>query len=281
MKKALKIGAFLLAAALIVGLGAFANGLVGNPVSKMLVTNAAKAYLAENYADTDYILESVDYNFKDGDYYARMTAPGSLDRYFTVCFNSLGKFKWDFYERMVTNGSNTARRLGEQYRALTDSVFQSPSFPFTCDIAFGDLEPLEKDYEAGREPVAYGVDEKALQPDGIYDIKKLGAQAGHLVVYVDDETVTVQRAAEIMLEIKRLMDEGGAPFYAIDFVLQYPKPLEPGVQRPDERVQTMEFLYTDIYEDGMAERVKAANDAVNEYYDALDKEKLAEEYSEK
>lgn len=280
IKKPLKFAALLLAFALTVGLGVFANGLVGNPVSKLLVTNSAKAYLAENYAGTDYALESVDYNFKNGDYYARVKAPDSLDRYFTLYYDFCGRLEYDRCGD-ITSGANTFGRLTSQYRALTDSVFKSPSFPFNSDIVFGDLQSLNN-YEVGKEPSdAYGIDEKTLQPDGIYDIAKLGAQAGHLVVYVDDETVTVQRAAEIMLEIKRLMDEGGVPFYAIDFVLQYPKPLESGVQRPDGCVQTMNFLYADIYEDGMTERVKAANNAVNEYYAALDKEKSVDEYSEK
>lgn len=61
------------------------------------------------------------------------------------------------------------------------------------------------------------------------------------------------------------MNEGGVPFYSINFVLQYPR-LEGNGTRPEGQVEVMEFLYTDIYEDGMAERVKSANEAAIAYY---------------
>ena len=38
----------------------------------------------------------------------------------------------------------------------------------------------------------------------------------------------------------------------------------------------MNFLYTDIYEDGMVERVKASDEAARAYYDEQDAEKLKE-----
>ena len=44
-KKILKILALVLALALIAGICVFANSLVGNPVSKMLVTKTAEKYL--------------------------------------------------------------------------------------------------------------------------------------------------------------------------------------------------------------------------------------------
>ena len=37
-----------------------------------------------------------------------------------------------------------------------------------------------------------------------------------------------------------------------------------------------EFLYTDIYEEGMVERVKASDEAAKAYYDEQDAEKFKE-----
>ena len=123
----------------------------------------------------------------------------------------------------------------------------------------------------------YALITEDLVLDRVYDIRELGAKAGKIVLYVQDETVTVERAAEILLEVRRLMDLGGVPFYAIDFVLEYPKP-EDGEWR-EGRVETQEFLYLDIYEEGMVERVSVANDAAIAYHAERDaeNEKLLEE----
>ena len=48
-----------------------------------------------------------------------------------------------------------------------------------------------------------------LEPDRIYDVRELGAEAGQLTIYIDDETVRVDRAAEILLELKRMLEQGG------------------------------------------------------------------------
>ena len=57
---------WLLALVLFGGVLWVIDAFVGNPVSKMLATNTAKAHLAETYADTDYEIERVSYSFKDG-----------------------------------------------------------------------------------------------------------------------------------------------------------------------------------------------------------------------
>ena len=47
-KKILKIAALVIAIALIIGVCWFANGLVGNPISKSLATRTAEKYIEEN-----------------------------------------------------------------------------------------------------------------------------------------------------------------------------------------------------------------------------------------
>ena len=70
--------------------------------------------------------------------------------------------------------------------------------------------------------------------------------------------------AEILLGIRECFDKSGIGFYVIDCVLEYPRD-ENGFAE-DGRVELMEFLYSDIYEDGRVERVAAANEAAKEYY---------------
>lgn len=269
MKK-LKTAALLTALLLIAGLGCFANALVGNPISKMLATKAAKDYLDETYRDTSFMIETVSYSFKDGQYYAHIKSPSSADTYFSLSFNMGGKLTGDNYASRVSSGENTADRLARAYRELTDSVFESSAFPFACDIAFGKLQFGDADAYSSHN--ACTIMPKNLELDRLYDIRELGAKIGHLTVYAEDSTVSIERAAEIMLEIRRLMDEGGAPFYAMDFVLQYPKPEGDG-GRPEGRVDVLHFLYTDIYESGMVQRVNAAKAAADAWYAAMDQKK--------
>lgn len=251
-KKVLKTAAFFTALCLITGLAIFANALVGNPVSRLLAKRTAEAYLQENYRNTDFMLERISYSFKEGGYFAYIQAPGSTDRYFTLSMDMAGNLVMDRYESMVLSGENTARRLNQAYRDLVDSVLESPSFPFTIDIAFGDL--------------AFGdiLQAADLEPDRIYDVRELGAEAGQLTIYIDDETVRVDRAAEILLELKRMLEQGGVPFSTIDFVLQRPQPGDG--PRPEIRVEVIQFPCAEIYASGLTERIAEANNAAREYY---------------
>ena len=271
--KGLKMIAGITAVVIIAGLGWFANAFVGNPVSKLLATNTAKQYLTETFSDTDYYIERISYNFKDGNYHAFIKSPSSMDTEFSLWITMGGKLRNDSYED-VLSGFNTAGRLDQEYRDLTESVFASPSFPYVCDIDYGTLEIYPGDLLNNpnvNDVPPYSLNQDELILDKIYDIRELGRQAGHLVIYVENETVTAEAAANIMLDIKTYFDDAAVPFAAMDFVLEYPRPAE-GV-RPDEDIRVEQFLYEEIYEDGMVDRVIAADKALKEYYAKLDAKK--------
>ena len=65
-KKVLKIIALVVAMALIVGVCIFANSLVGNPISKWVANNTAEKHLEEKYGEKDFVIERVNFSFKDG-----------------------------------------------------------------------------------------------------------------------------------------------------------------------------------------------------------------------
>ncbi len=255
--KTCKIIAFIVAVILIIGVGLFANSIVGNPVSKAMAKSTAKKHLAATYSGTDYYIEEVSYSFKDCNYYADIKSPSSMDTEFSLAINMKGKLLWDGYEGCVLSKQNTANRLYMEYRKLVDTVLESPMFPFDSDIGYGDLQFVEAAYAGAEGVPAYAIITEELELDGFYDIAELGRQAGLIVIYFYDEEVTAERAAELLLEFKTLMDDGGVPFYAIDMVLEYPR-TEDGSKRPDARVEVDGFLYGDIYEEGLAERVRAA-----------------------
>ena len=275
MKKTKKIVALILAALLIAGVGVFANGVVGNPVSKWLVTNAAKNRLSEVYEDKDYEIERVTFSFKDGGYHAFIVSPSSPDSEFSMSLTMGGKLRWDSYEDRVLSGENTAARINKEYRDATEKVFTNPAFPYYTHIEYGDIEFISKEWEVTEDTPAYALFTEDLELDRLYDIAELGKIAGHLVVYVYDEDVSVEKAAEILLDVKHMMDAGGVSFHVIDLVLEYPKPVDDS-PRKEGRVETIEFLYEDIYEEGMVERVTAANEAAIAHHAKRDAEKEKE-----
>ena len=272
-KKWLKIAALVAALIMIAGLCWFANALVGNPVSKWLAARTAEKYLEEVYGDTDFEIERIGFNFKDTDYYAHIKSPSSEDSSFSLRIDMLGNLLLDTYESRVLYGGNTQNRLYMEYRALVDEVLEAPDYPFTSFIAYGDLKVgfRAPDVEVGVPywPESYVILDK-VELDKQYDIRELAKTAGYLVIYVEDDIVTVERAAEVLLELKEVFDRRNVPFYAIDFVLEYPRKEEGGTIK-EGRVNVEGFLRSDIYEEGLAERVRMADEELNAYYAEQDR----------
>ena len=272
MKKThLKIAAFLLALAMVVGLGLFANALVGNPISKALATRAARARMAEQYPT--YALERVTYSFNDGNYHAFFTDPDQIDGDFSMSFTGAGKLLWDSYEDRVLSGENTRSRLSQAYRELVDAALEGPSSPLPVDFGGGDLECWSREVlelELDDAP-DYALITDDLEVNGIYDVRALGAKAGHLVYYLEEEAPSLESLAHWLLEIRRMMDSAGVPFVDIDLSLRYPRN-EDGTHT-DCDIYVLHFPYEDIYQEGLVQRVQAANAAAIAYYAELDAQK--------
>ena len=277
MKKCIKIIGTALVIALIAVLIWFGNAMMGNPVSHTLATKAAKAYLSDQFSDTDYEMERISYSFKDGRYHAFMVSPTSIDGNFSVCFSMLGEYCYDTYDS-VQNGWNTAQRLNSEYRKLTDTILNDPALPYDntqiYSIMFGELEIHPKEFID--DPNVHDIPDYSLVQDNlelnkIYDIKELGAKAGHLILYVDNAVISVEEAARIMLDFRSMFDEEDIPFYAMDFVLRHPR-TEDG-KSDDEEITINDFLYQDIYEEGLTERIEIAIEETAAYYAMLDQMK--------
>ena len=262
-KKILKVLALVLAIILIIGVGLFANALVGNPVSKFLATKSANEHLEKNYSDKDFIIEEVTYDFKAGSYYARVTSPTSIDSHFSLSFDFTGKLELDSYDD-VTTGWNTAMRLEDDYRNAVKAITESKDFSEKYFIAYGEIPCVLSDYPIDEEHPEYALQKEELVIDKIYDIKEVASEHGKLILYAYDEEVTVERLSELLLEVKNKFDNSGVTFKAVDFVLEPPKK-EGEAMMSDEQIQIKNFYYSDIYEDGLVERVREANQKTIEF----------------
>ena len=120
--------------------------------------------------------------------------PGSKDIHFSLAYSSFGKLEYDNYESEVLNGNSTLARLERKYRELGDEVLENPDFPWESDIAFVTLradDPVDPPPGSG-----YGLDMDTLELDAEYDVSKMGAQHGELVLYADCDDVSAAQAAE-------------------------------------------------------------------------------------
>lgn len=273
-KKVLKMIALITALILLGGLGWFANGLVGNPVSRLLAKQALDQYVEQTYPHLDLNTERFGFDFKSTGYYAYVRAEGSLDTAFYIDMDMLGHVTYDSYDTWVTSKMNTELRVEELYREMAKSVLNSSDFIYDSDIKGGTLEFVQ-DWELGDDrDHSYAIPRDELIMDKEYslsEIRMLGARAGIITVYVMENEISVARAAEIMLDIRSLFDAAGVPFYRMDFVLRYPRP-EDGSPWPDGEVRA-ELLYSEIVEEGMVQRVQKSHEEIEAYYAALDQEK--------
>ncbi|MBR5287142.1 MAG: hypothetical protein IKU34_00955 [Clostridia bacterium] len=268
MKRALKTGCLALLIALLCAAVYGLNAFFGNPVSSYLAERSIRAYLAEHYAHSDLQTDWFGYTFKTSDYYMVVSVPGSRDIHFTVYARPGGTVRYDTYDS-VTGGWNTWDRLESEYRGMTNALFDAEDFELRNDIAFGTLK-INEEAVGDYQPIAYGVELDKLVIDGEYDVSALAKDAGQIVFYMQHEDVTFETAARGMLRLKELLEENGIPFFAMDFVLRLPREEgQPGSGGPVINVR--EFPCSEIYEEGMAQRVQAAHEQLEAYYAEQDK----------
>ncbi|MGO3751670.1 MAG: hypothetical protein ACTJGH_02760 [Peptoniphilaceae bacterium] len=271
MKKRTKIIAGITAFILIGIVLWFANGLVGNPFSKIIASRNAKQYIKETYPGMELEVKDATYNFKNGRYHVNVKSPTSIDTHFSLDISPTGEVVYDSYNDYVSEKFNTWNRVNMEYRKIVENVLDADDFTYESDIGYGKLKLKEKGSVESIGEV-YGLSLDELEIDRKYDISKLAKKSGHIVFYTKDEKVDAKRAGEILLDIKRVFDENKVPFYTISFTLE---------ERTDgddksldgERFEIKEFLYEDIYEEGLLERLKKASNALDEYYKEQDAKK--------
>lgn len=269
-KRILKRMALVLALVLLGGLGWFANGLVGNPVSRFLAKRALNQYVEQTYAHLDLTTERFGFDFKSGGYFAYMCSETSQDTAFYIDMDMLGHVTYDSYDTWVGRKYNTELRIREEYREMAKQVFQSGTIPYVLDIKSGDIE-FAGDAEWGESIRDFAISRDILELDKLYDIRELGRQAGVLTIYVFDEDVSVDRAAQIVLDITRVFDEAGVPFKMMDFVLRYPRPEDDSPWREGD--VRAELLIDDIRVEGLARRIQKSHEEIYARFAEMDKGK--------
>ncbi|MGL5692688.1 MAG: hypothetical protein ACRCXA_01330 [Peptostreptococcaceae bacterium] len=273
MKKSVKILSGVTAFLLMIGILYFANGLMGNPISKMMANKAAKEYINEHYKNLDLEVEDAYYSFKTGGYYVSVKCTSSKDTHFSISVSPFGRVENDSYSD-VLDKYNTYNRINLAYENKVRKFFDSKNLQYKSDIIFGEIKYKEDLDYAGYGNVDYGVVIKDLELDKEYDIYKLGKEAGHIVFYAQDEDISVKKASEILLDIKNMLDENNISFYAIDFTLEKPRGENEEVDLEAPSIKVDQFLYKDIYEKDLEKSINKSIEDTKKYYEEQDKSKL-------
>lgn len=233
-----------------------ANGFVGNPISKMIANKAAEKHLEENYSELDLDVEKAFYNFKDGNYLVKARSNTSIDTYFEMSFTPRGKLHYDSYEDAVLSKWNTRMRIEDEYRKLAESIFED-KFPYQTRIAYGGLVSKDEDFSY-------------LQLDKIYDIKEIGKKEGLIALDIETQVQDIDTMVKALIDTKNIFDEKDLPFYSIDLTLV--KAREENMEY-EEGLMVKDFLYKDIYLEGLEERVEENIEATQEYWEEEENEK--------
>ena len=94
--------------------------------------------------------------------------------------------------------------------------------------------------------------------------------AGHIIFYAQDDEISFKKASEILLILKEFLDKADVPFYAVDFVLEKPRNEDETPNQDGTRINTANFLYRDIYEEGLDKRLEQEHNALMDYYKEQD-----------
>lgn len=244
-KNSLKIISFGLAILLVLIILIISDIFTGNPISKHYAIITANDYFSKNYGDTDFVLHDVVYKIEGTQYYFQIDSPSSIDTKFHLKIDRFANIKRDSYERDVLSGNTTWGRCEIGYNELVEDVFTSPDFPY---------EKSNINSNSGWIPFynkTKDIDMSILKLDQNFDYKDLGKKYGEIVFTTTSQEVTIEEASKILLDLTRIFDEKEVYFNSINFSLNNVN------GDNNEQIQLYDFLYTDIYKEGLEERIKS------------------------
>lgn len=238
----------------------FAESLVGNPISKIVVNNSARKYAKETYKDLNLTLDDSYYDFKLSQYVVRADSENSVDTHFDIKFNAAGKVVEDDYRDKVLSKWNTWERINEDYGDMVDIVLND-DLPYKKILAFGQLVDISLNLDD-------------LEVDKIYDIKEIAKTDGLVTLHIESENLDKKTMVEALLKVKELFDLKDVPFYSISLDLERPSEEDPDLY--EESIGVEGFLYKDIAKADLDKRVEEAIERRKELHEEENKVKQEE-----
>lgn len=195
----------------VVGFSGFFQVFFGNPIAKASAEGDAAYYVERYYRGHEFTVGEAEYYSNRGGYSVWVHSTSSIDTYFEIGYNSLGIRTWDSYDDDVGTGMTTYWRLWESYNtAVADTLTGSP-------FEFVDYQTRLFSY-----PPEEWLDELEFDREYTQDELNLWAvETGTIGVSYDPAVNGEKTAAELLLEIRRLMDEAGIAFCSVELKVEY------------------------------------------------------------
>lgn len=232
--------------------------IVGYPLSYGLVALSTSIHVAQTQPELDVHIDRIAYDFIHGGYTVYYVSPTSQDTYFRIVCDGLGLIHLDYSDTATSKG-HTLSRIQQEYREYLEDTLAMAEFDFEVRLAFPEIT-RQNGNEWGSLNKDFGITDveiQALELDGEYNFREFASKYGRINIQILDNQVTVERAAEILLQLKEHLAEQEIPWYAMDFSL---------TSDHSEYVMLFDFLNSDVYEEGLVDRVKESNDATHKHY---------------
>lgn len=203
----------LIAAALYVG-----DMFLGNPISYGLVRWHSQRYLRETYPELELRVDSIYHDwYNGGGYDVRVVSDTSRDTKFELAYGRLGKLHWDGYAYTVESGRATLSRLYEEYSDLVTEALSGIPGKHSYHPSLSVID----EYTGTPVPLSTGIEMSGLQLDRDYDVAAMGEDYGCLSIssYVEEASLTVENAAEYLLQVKAALDEAAVGVHTIDLFM--------------------------------------------------------------
>lgn len=193
--KLMRYSSLFLSICIFISILLFANGFLGNPISKYLTKIKVDKYIENNYNDFDYKINKITYDFKSGGYSSHISSKKHLDYDFFIRTDSLGKIKSDNYKMRVTKMDNVLRRFRNEYRGKIKEVLEAPEYK-DLNIYFNIDIYSEKNYD---------LDKLNLKHEMQFDFLKLGKKIG--IINIHFERYDKEKIINLIVKLKKHIDE--------------------------------------------------------------------------
>lgn len=247
-KKMIKIVLVLFLAAAVLYVG---DMFLGNPFSYFRVKQHAQDYLEGAYpGQLQLQMDDIYYDwYSGGGYEIDVTSPVSEDTRFMLRYDRLGNFVQDTYDLFVASGSNTLARLEMEYEMLVNDALRNVLGDNLCKTGLSRLD----NYSKQPVPLTKGIDPAALMINGEYDVAQLGQEYGYLVlnIYESAQNISIETAAEHLLNIKAAMEDAGVGFQGIELFMTVRDPKE-----TDASLVLELLTYADLESENLVQHLK-------------------------
>lgn len=241
MKRAIKIFAGIGGVVLIIILVVLTMSFTGNPISKVLATRSADAYIDEKYPDLELMREETYYEFKRGNYIVEYRQVDSKDIHFGIGTDHFGRITDDGYEEEVRSKWNTRERLNDELNDYVNKILRDHlDYDFDMILAdtFGDEENEERVSE--------------LEIDMIFDLENIPLDQ-YLSIYIYEEDRSLEKLSEVLLEVDALMEANNLNISKYSMVLVEPMDDETSF---DDTLGVQDFPKEDLDAEDLIQRLE-------------------------